>query len=839
MVTKVRDAQSQKLPKECYFRTVNQKFYIQVVVPLAFGEPLTYQISETQRSSIAVGHRVEVEIRNKHYAGIVWALDVTHDPDAYRPRPIVGILDEIPLVQAKHLEYWDWIAKYYMCTLGEVLLVSLPAGLRLDSETKITPTFEDLTTIEEEITDDEYLILEALSIRSALSMEEIRLILGRKTIIPMIRSLINKNLIAYQEEVQAKFRPKVTRILNLNPDFQLEDGQHKALDMVRKSQLQTQALGTILLLHQKMEDIVAEDVCNLANVGLPILQALQKKGIITLSKKTVSRLSNSDQDFSQLLPELSEIQLACKEEMKTHLAQGQTFLLHGVTGSGKTSIYMHLMAEALQAGKQVLFMLPEIALTTQMVDRLEQVFGNRLVVFHSKIGAYDRVEIWKAAAQDVRIFVTARSGVFLPFSNLGLIIVDEEHDASFKQQNPNPRYHARDLCRYLSAKGEIPLVLGSATPSLESLQQVKEKKMGYYHLHLRYGESVLPDIEIIDLVRERKINRLRSFLSVPLKNAIDQKLAAGEQVILFQNRRGYAPIQECLDCGTVQFCKKCDVALTYHKGFHELRCHYCGYRVVADKKCRSCGSDNLKDVGVGTEQIEEEIKRLYPTVTTLRMDTDTVKGKSSLQDIISQFESGRAKILIGTQMVSKGFDFEKLGLVGVIQSDGMLKIPDFRANERAYQLLTQIAGRAGRRGKKGQVLIQTYQPQHPIIEEVKAQEFRNFFRREMAERSSFRYPPFVKIIDIHFKHSKFDTLRDGVQYFAEAIRPQLGARVLGPSFPAIGRVRNQYLATITIKMERQMEVVTKIKSLLQQQKARTLSTPGLKSLRIDFDVDPY
>ena len=787
-------------------------------------------------SKVSFGMRVEVSLKNKLYSGIV--IRKHGSKPEYRIKPIISVLDNQPIITPRQYDLWEWMSTYYCCTLGEVMSVALPSGLKLSSETKLIFN-ENADLDSQELSDDEYLISEALSIQNELTIHVIQDILNKKTVYPVIRSLLDKKILLIKEELIEKYRVKKIDTLVINEEYDNGPGNLTALDLVRRSEKQTRALLAIFDLNRRDSLIKKEDVRLKAEVDSQAINALHKKGIITISKTEISRLGG-DKDFD------SGREIILTDEQKTALDQilnkkekSKIHLLHGVTGSGKTSIYIALIKEVISKGGQVLYLLPEIALTSQIVRRLEFIFDNDLLVYHSRIDNNERVEMWREVLYKRNLVVGARSSVFLPFHDLQLIIVDEEHDSSFKQDNPNPRYNARDTASYLSTIYDSKVVLGSATPSLESFQNVRQNKYDYSHLSKRYGDIHLPVIELVDLKKSLKTGRMKGSFSHKLKDAIEDALAKGEQIILFQNRRGYAPILKCTVCGWSAECINCDVSLTYHQRFNELKCHYCGYRTQKPKTCTACGSDNVKMLGLGTEKIEEEIIQLFPNFKVKRFDYDTANTKRKHQELIYEFETKQIDILVGTQMISKGFDFENISLVGVLNADVLLGYPDFRAEERTFQLLTQVSGRAGRRAERGKVIIQTYNPHHPVLQDVIGYDIQRFLGRELKNRERYIYPPFYRLINIWFRHKKMDVLKDAGQIFFDLLAKKYKNRIGPPHDPPLIRVRGLYQQLIVIKIEKSTITIKSLKEDILIAKGRLHELRPFKSVRVGIDVDPY
>ncbi len=813
--------------------------YVTVVLPLMLPELLTYSVPESMASAIKTGIRVEVPVRNKLYSAIVYQTH-SHIDLVYKTKSIVSIIDQSPIVTVNHLDFWLWMSKYYCCTPGEVMRVALPSGLKLESETKVffDGELEEIDALN--LSDDQYLIVEAISIQQQLTITQIQDILNKKSVYPIIRELIDKGIIGIVEELVTKFKPKTVNFLTLNePYVSNKDLLTEVFDKIQKSEKQTRLLLAFVQLSKSQNSIPASDVYELANADSAVAKALAKKGVFTIEKKTISRIQSGTNDEKTIKQPLSVLQTTALEEIENHFQENKPVLLHGVTGSGKTRIYTELIHNTINAGKQVLYLLPEIALTTHMVDRLKHELGQDILVYHSRMSNNERVEIWNSVLLGSKIAIGARSALFLPFTNLGLIIVDEEHDPSYKQFDPNPRYNARDASIYLAMVNHAHIILGSATPSMESYANTLVQKYGLVNMNERHGDSILPAIQVVDLREEYKDQAFKGVFSRKLLKEIEEALANKEQIIIFQNRRGYAPILECQLCGWAAECTNCDVRLTKHKSFHELRCHYCGTRSKLPEMCPSCGHTQLHEVGMGTEKIEEVMSLHFPEARIARMDYDTAKTKIALESIMLDFELKKIDILVGTQMITKGLDFDNISLVGVLNADSLLKYPDLRANERAFQLLTQVAGRAGRRQKQGKVIIQTFNPSHPIIIETTQMLYDRFFQRESAERMMFRYPPYYRMIQLDFMHKNAEVVSNATKEYARIIKQQLGDRILGPAIPAIARIRGYYINTITVKLEKNHQLAVQIKKLLMHTADSVKDNKSFKNVRINVDVDPY
>lgn len=810
--------------------------FVTAILPLAIPKTYSYSVPEQYQGEVKFGIRVEVPLKNKLYSALIVKVHEDLEID-YKARDIISIIDEEPIIHNYQYQFWAWIASYYMCTIGEVMHVALPSGLRLNSETKVL-LHDDFDDDFSDLTDQEYLIAEALTIRNELTINEVKDILDKKTVYPLIRRLLDKRVLKLKEELIAKYKPKMIGFVALE-DYYAEDKSRltEAFEKIKRSEHQTNALLAFVSLSRGSTEVPRSSIYELSGSSISAMRALEKKNIVKLFDKEVSRLVYEAAGGE--LPSLSQEQINAVEKINTSFEQNDIVLLHGVTGSGKTRVYMELIQATIAKGKQVLYLLPEIALTTQIVARLQHVFGEDVGIFHSRMNNHERVELWKDVLLNKKILLGARSSLFLPFVNLGLIIVDEEHDPSYKQSDPNPRYNARDAAIYLAKKLDADVILGSATPSLESYVNATNGRYALIEMKERHGGVSMPQIDVVDIGAMRKKGLVNGFFTHHLIDAINTALVNKEQILLFQNRRGYSPALQCNTCGWKGECNNCDITLTYHKFFDELKCHICGYRNKNPHQCPACGSDELHEIGFGTEKIEDEIQKIFPEAKVKRMDYDTVRSKNAYQRILENFGNREIDILVGTQMITKGLDFDNISLVGVINADSTLRYADFRAGERAYQLLTQVGGRAGRRKKQGRVVIQTYSPEHPVILEILESDYLHLFMRESQERKRFVYPPFFRLIHIQLKHKKPQIVEEAATYFAMGLKKVIGNRVVGPAVASIPRVKGLYRQNIYIKMEKNTQSINKVKKYIQLQKSNLKTSKGFKSVRVRIDVDPY
>lgn len=812
--------------------------YIKVILPLALPKTYTFQVPEEMESKMCFGIRVEVPLRNKLYAGLVVEMFGEDFKPEFSTKAILSVLDEDAVITQKQYELWQWIADYYLCTIGEVMRVALPSGLKLSSETIVAlesgVQWEHLS-----LSDDEFLVVQALEIQEELSIETIKDILDKKTVYPVIKKLLDKQLIWTREELQESYKPRILSFVRLSEKYRKSDTDWETvLESLKRSKHQTHAVLSLIQLQKQYEHIPKKEVYEMAGVNSSVLNALAKKGMVELYEREVSRLEPYLGE-TEALPPLSDIQKTTVAEIESGFTESHHALLHGVTGSGKTRIYQEFIQKAMDEGGQILYLLPEIGLTSQIVHRMSRVFGDKVLVFHSKMGIHKRVEIWNATRQGNPLVIAARSGLFLPFTNLKLIIVDEEHDASFKQQSPNPRYNARDVASYMASKWGAKIIFGSASPSLESYYNGYQDKYTYISLNQRHGKVQLPEIEVVNMAEKSSQLPNSRFYSVRLITQIHQVINANDQVLLFQNRRGYSPTLICNACGWHSGCKNCDISMTYHKGFNEMRCHYCSSRAPVPKACPQCGSTSIFDLGLGTEKVEDELSRLMPEAKIARMDLDTAGTQNAIDKILMDFEMGQIDVLIGTQMITKGLDFDRIGLVGILDADRLIQFPDFRANERAFQLMLQVGGRAGRRKEQGKVIIQTTLVTHPLIKDVLQHDYYSFVKRELGERKQFHYPPFTRLIGIHLQHKDPKLVYKTARFLAAQLRRSLGKRVLGPAVPGIARIRGQYRQHILIKMEKSAARVHQIKSFIHATIADVSADREYSRVRIIIDVDPF
>ncbi len=815
-------------------------YFIDVILPIPLDKEFTYSINENEAAYLKPGMRVAVQFgKSKIYAALV--LNVHQNPPlVYEAKEIEHILDESPIVTDNQLKLWIWISQYYMCTKGEVMRAALPSAFLLESETIILKN--DTSSIDEsQLKDDEFLIFEALQYQSLLRVQEIMSIVGKKNVLPVIKRLIEKKVITVQEEIYEQYKPKVVRYIELNPNYIAEETLRSLLDSMSRAPKQRDVLMHLFSMQAKTtKPVKVTDLVKSSNSSFAIIRALIDKEILQEYYLQTDRVQYHE-DKNIDTKELNEYQLQSLKEINNIFLKKEVCLLHGVTSSGKTEIYVKCIEKNIQEGKQVLYLLPEIALTTQLITRLQQYFGEKLTVYHSKYSVNERVEAWnnvKNGAPKAQVIIGARSAIFLPFTDLGLILVDEEHENSFKQYDPAPRYHARDTAIVLARMFDAKVLLGSATPALETYYNVQQKKYGLVELTRRYGNVLMPEINLVDVKTKYKKKEMTGHFSDTLLTGIRDVLKEGEQVILFQNRRGYSPVVECNTCGHSPQCPNCDVSLTYHHHRNQLRCHYCGYNMAMLQQCMACSSTELSTKGFGTEQIEKELQELFPEHTIGRMDQDTTRGKHGYEKIINSFEEGEIDIMVGTQMLSKGLDFRNVSLVGIMNADNLLNFPDFRAHERSFQLMQQVSGRAGRTKKRGKVLIQTYNPFHQILQQVSVNDYSSMYKEQIEERYQYKYPPFYRIIKITGKHKDYNKTNDAMNWLATSLKNSFGNHVLGPEFPPISRIRNQYHKNILIKIPQGQSLV-KTKEAIKKIQVSFASIKEFSGVRIIINVDNY
>ena len=817
---------------------MRKTLFVEVILPLAISKTYTYRVPFEMNMLVQVGKRVVVQFgKSKIYTAIIFNISEI-PPSLYEAKYIIDVLDEEPIVNHFQLALWKWISKYYLCFLGEVMQAALPAALKLASETRITlnhsADFDKAL-----LSDKEFLILDALELHSELRVSDVSKLLGQKTVFPLLRSLFEKNIIVISEELTEKFKPRKKSFILLNPFYRDPINRKILFDVLERAPKQLELLLAYFKLEKSQAEISKADLIETSGGSAAVLKTLLDKEIFAQEDKIVSRLSVEEME-TFLKFELNVAQENALKQVQSEFLEKDVVLLYGETSSGKTQIYIRLIEQMLLLEKQTLYLLPEIALTTQVIERLREYFGNKVGIYHSKFNDSERAEVWqKVLKGEYKMILGARSSIFLPFQNLGLIIVDEEHESSYKQYDPAPRYHARDTAIYLAHLHKAKIILGSATPSLESFYNSKTKKYGFVTLRGRFGGVQSPQIEVVSIAEETKRKTMQSHFTSVLMKEITQALAKKEQVILFQNRRGYTPLLLCTTCGYTPKCINCDVSLTFHKSSAKLHCHYCGYKQEVLNACPACGSVKIEQKGFGTEKIEDELQLLFENARIARMDLDSTRSRNSFQVLLNDFEEGRIDILVGTQMVAKGLDFGNVTTIGIISADSMLNYPDFRAFEKSFQMLSQVSGRAGRRAKQGKVIIQAYDTSHRIISQVVRNDYEEMFDTEILERRNFHYPPLYRLIQLDVKHKDLSKLVAIAASLARILRSQFADRILGPEAPLIGRIRNYYIQTILIKIEKEGVSVQKIKDALSDILTTFDADPANKGVYVQTDVDPY
>lgn len=819
--------------------------YVEVILPIPVKNVFTYRVPHEWNEHIQIGSRVLVPFgKSKIYTALIREIR-NHPPEHYQAKYIDYVLDDFPIVHPGQMEFWEWMADYYMCTVGEVMNAALPSNLKLASETKLVlhPDFSrdlDLSDIETEI-------VETLQLKEMLMIKDLVELLDIPKVQPVVKKLLDKKVLLAVESVNDKFKPKTATYVRIHDDLLNADVMEQ---LVMEWELKSSKKGALEVLMAVLSKgsfsdghFVPFPKKELEALGFTDarIRTLERNEVIELFQEEVGRLDENSALSAEKQVNLGVEQSRAKTEIVESMASHRITLLHGVTGSGKTEIYVSLIQEVLEKGQQVLFLVPEIALTTQLVHRLTSFFGRQIGVYHSKFNQNERVEIWNKVRENsddsYQLVLGARSAIFLPFTNLGLVVIDEEHETSYKQFDPAPRYNARDAAVVLAQHFNAKVLMGSATPSMETYTNALSGKYGLVSLKERFSKIEMPEIQIVDVKKERKKDKNFKLFTARLLDEIRTRLNANEQVILFQNRRGYNPRWECEVCNWTPKCVNCDVSLTYHKLSNRLKCHYCGFLAAPLGSCKSCGSNRLKTIGYGTEKIEDELKVHFPEARIGRMDYDTTRSKTAYQDIIEDFSEGRMDILVGTQMLSKGLDFDNVSLVGIMESDRMLNNPDFRAFEKSFQMMTQVAGRAGRKNKRGLVLIQSGQPEHWVLEKVYQYDYEGFYNHELIERNNFSYPPHFKLIDIHLKHKDEPLLHQASYYFANQMRDWFQHRVLGPEAPVISKINNYFLRVIKLKIEKDLSH-GKIRKKIDELRDEFYSHHDHKSVRLYVDVDP-
>ncbi|HPD27924.1 MAG TPA: primosomal protein N' [Paludibacteraceae bacterium] len=815
--------------------------FADIILPLPLAQFYTYAVPSEMENRIAIGMRVVVHFGSRRfYTGIVKSLH-NIPPQVATVKSIELLLDDAPIVLPNQFKFWEFIVTYYRAFWGDVYKAAVPSALKLESETVVALS-EDATFEMSDLSDSERQVCDMLAQKKELSVGNLSKTLD-VSVVSVLRSLMAKGIIYESEELRNRYRPRIEAYAVLNENYVSEDALKQLFDDIKRAKKQVHLLKTYLemcyfqdgMYHP--QPIERKELLNKAQCTLAIYKGLENRGVFQTTMHQVSRLEQKE--VSASAHSLIDFQQTAYEQIKSEFEQRDVVLLHGVTSSGKTELYIHLIEETLAQGKQVLYLVPEIALTTQLSNRLQVVFGNNLVVYHSRFSDAERVEAWQQQLTEnpYKVVLGARSSVFLPYQNLGLVIVDEEHDTSYKQFDPAPRYHAKNAALMLAKLHGAKTLLGSATPSIETYCNCLTNKYGLVQMTQRYEAIELPKVVVVDIREAYRKKCMEGHFSDTLLEAMRQTLDNGEQIILFQNRRGYAPYVECKQCAWVPRCPNCDVNLTYHKAFNKLTCHYCGYTEPVPVKCPDCKSDAVLMKGFGTEKVEDEVKQLFPNIRVARMDLDTTQSKRSLASLLDDFELRKVDILVGTQMVTKGLDFENVGLVGILNADNLLNYPDFRSYERAFQMLVQVSGRSGRKYRRGLVMLQTSQPNHPIIKQVVANDYRAFFDMQMVERQMFNFPPYCRLIQIVLKHRKASVVNSVSRDLANILRRAFGKQVLGPDNPPVGRVQQFYIKHILLKVDVSSSF-EKAKKIVDQAIADVQSDDANKSLIVYMDVDP-
>lgn len=808
--------------------------YAEIILPLALPFTYTYSIPENLQNEVMVGCRVEVVFgKQKKYSGIIKRFV---EKPSFPTKDILSVIDTEPIVFEQQLQLWNWMSEYYMCSEGEVMNAALPSHLKLSSESIIYFN-EEYGDDFSDLNDEEYIIAEALFLKKELKLSEVKDLSNRIQVFPLVRKLSDKKVCFVFEELDSVYKEKIENFVYLNPGLDNDQSMNELMDTLSRAPKQLELLLSFLHFSKTKGEVSQNELLKKAGASVAQLKGLTDKNVLYVQKKPVDRLP-ALQKINHSSFVLSESQQQAHKEIELAFQQKKICLLYGVTGSGKTMLYMKQIEKIISEGKQALYLLPEISLTSQIIRKLQKDFGGYVAIYHSKFSPKERIEIWnKVKNKEVNVVVGARSALFLPFTELNLVIIDEEQDSSFKQQDPAPRYNARDTAIYYASLFKANVILGTATPSLESFYNVKKEKYTLVRLNERYGQAVLPEIKIIDLKTVMNPGKRKVMLSPALLSAMKTTLESHKQVILFQNRRGYSPFLICGTCGYIPKCTQCDVSLTLHKSSNKLHCHYCGTVYSRMVQCPACGSTNWLEKNFGTEKVEEELVEHFPTEKIARMDVDAVRGKYAHDQLIRLFEDQRIDILVGTQMVVKGLDFENVMLIGILDADGLLNFADFRVNERAFQLMEQVSGRAGRKAGDASVLIQATQTEHPVLLWVKHHNYESFFESELHYRDLFFYPPFSRLLQITLKHKKADVAAEAAESLASQLKANF-KNVLGPAVPVIGRIRNQYLRDITLKLPPDRHKLQQQKAVIRNQIDLLKSIREFRNVSIVADVDP-
>lgn len=817
--------------------------FANVILPLPISGSFTYSVPSIYEDEIEVGSRVLVQFGKKNYYTGIVELVHNNQPSGYEVKEIMMVLDAKPIVRHPQLKLWNWLAEYYLCSVGEVYKAAVPSGLKVESETYILLNSDYEYDENVNLTERMALIIQLLDRNGRMKISEIERETGFKNLGTLVNKMLEIGLVLIDERIVDKYRARKETLVRLNCDRNDNETLHGFFDIVKRARQQEKMLIAYLDLSAWMQsatpkEVLKSDLLERSGASPAVLKGLVDKGVLEIYKKEINRFT-VDVSESAELPKLSNAQLAAYNSVLDKWKENKVTLLRGVTGSGKTEIYSHLINDVLNLGQQVLYLVPEISLTTQLTSRLQKIFGKRLLIYHSKFSDNERVDVWKKllSTHEPLIVLGVRSSVFLPFAKLGLVIVDEEHESSYKQYDPAPRYNARDAAIVLASMHGAATLLGSATPAVETYYKAKNGRFGLVELLERFDGIRMPEVKVVDMRDQRKRKECRGLYSNPLLVASRKALGEGKQVIMFQNRRGYAPMVECKECAWVPKCKNCDVSLVFHRNIRELRCHYCGYSMTLPNLCPVCGQDSVETYGYGTERIADDLNEIFNEYRVARMDLDTTRNKDAYEDIIEDFSSHKTDILVGTQMVTKGLDFERVRVVGVLNADSILNYPDFRSNERAFNMIEQVAGRAGRKNEVGEVFVQTTDPNNQIIEKVKTHDYEGYYDEQIDERQRFAYPPFTKIVNIYLKHKDERMVNSLAVNYVLELRKIFGNRVLGPEKPIVGRVANYYIQSIMLKMEANASM-RKVKDLLRTVYERVSIDKNMRSAILYYDVDP-
>ena len=815
--------------------------YAEVILPLAVQGTFTYLVPEEMQCDISRGSRVYVPFGpRKLYTGIV--ADLHTNTPKFKVKPIASLLDGTSILRHPQLKFWQWIADYYLCTLGEVYRAAVPTGLKVESETNLSLNKAiDLEEIGQTLTPAETELLNEVIVADHVRMSDLDRERSHATTARYVSRMLQKGIIVADEKATSSYKAKTIAIVSACNDVKNHEWLHQAFDAVTTATKQERLLIAFLELikNQAVPEVTREELLTKAKVSPGILKAICDKGILKVEKRKINRFDAKPGNKPVELPPLSPLQREALRQIDEQWREKNVVLLRGITGSGKTEIYCHAILSALEAGHQVLYLVPEISLTTQLTDRLRKVFGNRLLVYHSKFSDSERVDIWRNLlhSHEPMVILGVRSSVFLPFAKIGLVVVDEEHEASYKQYDPAPRYNARDAAIMLAHLHGAKTLLGSATPAIDTYYKAQTGKFGLVELLERYQGAQLPDVTVVDMLDSRKRRLIDGLLANPVAENLRHTIKRGRQAIMFQNRRGFAPLIQCTQCGWQPKCQYCDVSMVYHKSIDVMSCHYCGYQMHLPRLCPACGQNSVRIGGYGTERIAEHLHSHFPEARVSRMDLDTTRNKDAYQEIIEDFAGHNTDILIGTQMVSKGLDFANVSMVGVVNADSLLHFPDFRANERAFNMLVQVAGRAGRRNEQGQVFIQTSDAANPLLKFISSQDYSGYYEYELEQRRRFGYPPFTKIIMLYVKHrEEAEAARLATRYAGE-LQKVFGTRVLGPAKPSVARISNYYIQTIMLKIEAVASMI-KVKKLLFEIYSRMAADRSFRNAQVYYDVDP-